>query len=203
MKTKIPINWLYSITTLVGFLFFASLIFFVFFNKDAETRMTSVAYDSDYILQTEESNQLPIRMMIPKISVDAPVEYMGLTSDGSMDAPVEPSSVGWFHPGTIPGEIGSAVIDGHSGWKGNEKAVFDNLHKLKKGDKVYVENKKKEITTFIVTKTQTYDPDADTSQVFGSNDGLSHLNIITCAGVWDEIEKSHSNRLVVFTNKDF
>jgi len=178
MKTKIPINWLYSITTLVGFLFFASLIFFVFFNKDAETRMTSVAYDSDYILQTEESNQLPIRMMIPKISVDAPVEYMGLTSDGSMDAPVEPSSVGWFHP-------------------------FDNLHKLKKGDKVYVENKKKEITTFIVTKTQTYDPDADTSQVFGSNDGLSHLNIITCAGVWDEIEKSHSNRLVVFTNKDF
>jgi len=35
-----------------------------------------------------------------------------------------------------------------------------------------------------------------------SNDGKAHLNLITCAGVWDEVEKSHSSRLVVFADME-
>ena len=57
-----------------------------------------------------------------------------------MDVPKQPDDVAWFDLGFRPGQKGSAVIDGHSGWKDNRPAVFDNLSKLKNGDKIYVED---------------------------------------------------------------
>jgi len=70
---------------------------------------------------------LPVRLKIPKINVDSAFEYVGLTPQGAMDVPKGPAEVGWFKLGTRPGEIGSAVVAGHSGWKNGIPAVFDNL----------------------------------------------------------------------------
>lgn len=144
----------------------------------------------------------PVRFKIPIINVDTTVEYVGLTPDGAMDSPVGPAPVGWYNLGPRPGEQGSAVIDGHSGWKGGIPAVFDDLYKVKIGDKVYVENDMGVTTTFIVREVKVYNPNADASNVFVSNDGKSHLNLITCTGFWNKILKSHSSRLVVFTDKE-
>ena len=130
----------------------------------------------------------PIRLKIPKIKADAIVEYVGLTPEGRMDVP--------------KGEIGSAVIAGHSGWKNNKPAVFDNLNKLKKGDKIYIEDEKGTIIIFVVREKRLYDPNADATEVFSSSDEKAHLNLVTCEGVWDEVTKSRSKRLVVFTDKE-
>ncbi len=145
---------------------------------------------------------LPVRLKIPSINIDASVEYVGLTPDGAMDVPKERANVAWFDPGTRPGEIGSAVIAGHYGWKEGKASVFDNLYKLRKGDKIYVEDDKGAVISFVVRESRRYDPDADASDVFSSNDGKSHLNLVTCEGVWDEVSKSYSKRLVVFTDKE-
>ena len=145
---------------------------------------------------------LPVRLKIPKINVDAVVEYVGLTPDGAMDTPNGPRDIAWYKLGPKPGDVGSAVMDGHSGWNNGIPAVFDNLYKLKKGDKIYVENDMGVTTTFIVREIGKYDPNADASDVFISNDGKSHLNLITCTGFWNKIWKSHSERLVVFTDKE-
>jgi sortase A len=119
-----------------------------------------------------------------------------------MDVPKGPDNVGWFKLGIRPGEKGSAVIAGHSGWKNNIPAVFDNLHKLKKGDKIYFEDKNGKGTTFIVRELRSYYPTADAEDVFISSDGKAHLNLITCEGIWNEVTKSRSERLVVFTDKE-
>lgn len=145
---------------------------------------------------------LPMRLKIPRINIDATVEYVGLTSDGAMDVPKGPAEVAWYKLGPRPEEIGSAVIAGHSGWKNNKKAVFDNLNKLKKGDKIYVEGEKGVIITFVVREKRLYDPNADATDVFSSSDGKIHLNLVTCEGVWDEVTKSRSKRLVIFTDKE-
>ena len=145
---------------------------------------------------------LPVNIKIPSINVDAKVEYVGLTKDGAMSAPAGPSETGWFYLGTRPGEEGSSVIDGHSGWKNNIPAVFDNLYKVNIGDKVYVQDDKGKIVTFIVREIKKYDPNADASSVFTSKDGKAHLNLITCTGFWNAILKSHSQRLIVFTDKE-
>jgi len=68
--------------------------------------------------------------MIPSINIDAAIEYVGLTSNGAMAVPKGPNDVGWFELGPRPGDIGSAVIAGHDGWKDGIPAVFDNLSKL-------------------------------------------------------------------------
>lgn len=142
----------------------------------------------------------PIRITIPSIKVDASVEDVGITKNGLMDSPKGPDTVGWFHLGTIPGEIGSAVMDGHSGWVNNTPAVFDDLYKVKKGDEIQVENSNGVILTFIVRETKKYSPDADATDVFKSDDNGIHLNLITCTGFWNTILKSRSQRLVVFTD---
>lgn len=143
-----------------------------------------------------------LRLKIPRINVDAAVESVGLTPDGAMDAPKGPADAAWFNLGPRPGEIGSAVVDGHFGRYNGVPAVFDNLSKLQKGDKLYVEDDTGATTIFVVRESRSYDPKADATDVFGSSDGKAHLNLITCEGVWDKTQKSYSDRLVVFADKE-
>ena len=154
-------------------------------------------------LPTEERVNLglPVRLRIPKINVDAFVEYVGLTSQGEVGIPKDPANAAWFDLGPRPGENGNSIIVGHYGWNNNIPAVFDNLYKLKSGDKIYIEDEKGAIITFIVRESRRYDPGADVSYVFNSNDGGGRLNLITCEGIWNKVSKSYSKRLVVFTDK--
>ncbi len=115
--------------------------------------------------------------------MDAAVELVGLTPSGDMDTPKGLGNVAWFNLGSRPGESGSAVITGHSGiWENGEETVFNNLHTLRKDDTFSIEDEKGVISTFIVRESRKYDPEADASDVFISNDGKSHLNLITCIG---------------------
>jgi len=152
-------------------------------------------------LQEKTNSSLLMRLKIPSINIDATIDYVGLTPDGTMDVPKGPNDVAWYNLGTRPGGTGSAVIDGHSGYKDNKPAVFDNLYKLQKGDKIYVEDEKGVIITFMVREIRKYDPKAEAGDVFVSSDAKAHLNLITCTGIWDETEKSRSERLVVFTDE--
>ncbi len=145
---------------------------------------------------------IPVRLKIPSLNVDTAVEQVGIASDGAMDVPKEPNEVAWFNLGPRPGEIGSAVIAGHSGYKDNRPAVFDNLSKLQKGDKIYTEDEKGAIATFVVRDFKDYDPKANAVDVFGSGDGIAHLNLVTCSGIWNKIDKTHSDRLVIFSDKE-
>jgi sortase A len=155
-----------------------------------------------FVFPKEAIFSLPVRLRIPIINVDAPVEYVGIAADGAMAVPKGSEEVAWYEPGPRPGESGSAVMAGHYGYKDNKPAVFDGLYKLRKGDKVYVEDEKGIVTTFIVRETRNYDPKADATYIFSSNDGMAHFNLITCEGVWNKDQKSYSKRLVVFTDKE-
>lgn len=157
---------------------------------------------------TQEQDQvssanLPARLKIPGIDVDAAVELVGLTPAGDMDTPKKPEDVAWFNLGTRPGEKGSAVITGHYGtWKNGKGSVFDNLHKLRQGDKIFVEDDNGSTTVFVVRESRSYDPSADAIDVFSSNDEKAHLNLTTCEGIWNKDSKIYSERLVVFTDKE-
>jgi LPXTG-site transpeptidase (sortase) family protein len=145
---------------------------------------------------------LPIRLKIPEIGVNVPFEYVGLTLQGAMGVPSGPVDAAWFDLGPRPGEIGSAVIAGHEGWEDNIPAVFDNLRLLHQGNKIYVEDATGATTTFVVREVRMYGENEGAQDVFSSNDGKAHLNLITCGGTWSAATESYSNRLVVFTDKE-
>jgi LPXTG-site transpeptidase (sortase) family protein len=144
---------------------------------------------------------LPMRLEIPKLGVDAAIDYVGITSQGELGVPTGPANAGWYDLGPRPGEKGNAVIDGHFGYKNHIPAVFDNLHTLQKGDKLYVKDIKGITATFVVRELRTYGPADYAPAVFRSSDGKAHLNLITCEGTWNQTQKSFSNRLVVFADK--
>jgi LPXTG-site transpeptidase (sortase) family protein len=154
--------------------------------------------------QSLDAFGLPSRLKIPKIKIDAKVEHMGLTPDGVMDVPDGPVDVAWFNLGPRPGDVGSAVIAGHYGtWENGEGSVFDNLNKLKPGDKIYVEDEKGMGITFLVNKVVIYGQNDNASTIFRSSDGKAHLNLITCEGDWNKDQKTYSGRLVVFSDASY
>ncbi len=144
---------------------------------------------------------IPIRLVIPKIKVDALIETKGISALGAMEVPKGPTTTAWFDLGPRPGERGSAVIAGHFGWKDGISAVFDGLHTLEKGDKIMIFDAKGAETFFLVREVRSYGENENASDVFGSADGGAHLNLVTCEGVWNKARKSYSDRVVVFADK--
>ena len=144
----------------------------------------------------------PVRIKIPRIGVNAVIESIGLAADGSMGIPKKPRNVAWYQLGPRPGETGNAVISGHTDWYYGITGAFLNLRKLKPGDKIAVQDDRGAVISFVVRESRKYDASADATDVFVSTDGKAHLNLITCAGVWDRRAKQYTLRLVVFADRE-
>jgi len=145
---------------------------------------------------------LPVRLVIPAIGVDSAIEDAVITPDGVMDVPSNSVNVAWFSLGPHPGQEGSAVIGGHFGIKNGVPFVFYDLDKLRIGDQVYIVNDRDETIPFIVQSVKSFDRNADATTVFTSSDGLAHINLITCEGIWNQSNGSYPQRLVVFTDEE-
>ena len=143
----------------------------------------------------------PARLAVASIGIDTPIKEVELTADGDMAIDDSIDSAAWYRLGPEPGEQGSAVIAGHYGWKDGQAAVFNKLHTLKAGDKIVVSDKAGTEIAFVVRELREYSPDADATEVFRSNDGKAHLNLITCIGSWNLSAQSYTKRLVVFTDQ--
>jgi LPXTG-site transpeptidase (sortase) family protein len=142
----------------------------------------------------------PVRIKIPSLNVNATIERVTLAADGSMDVPKDPDNAGWYALGPRPGETGSAAIAGHVNWWGGVKGVFEHLSALKPGDIITIENDFGKNIYFVVREARTYDADADATEIFSTNDGKAHLNLITCTGLWDKGAQQYAKRLVVFAD---
>jgi sortase (surface protein transpeptidase) len=79
--------------------------------------------------------------------------------------------------------------------------MFDKLINIRVGDKIYVKDENGNISVFVVVKSKVYGENDDASQVFHSNDGKIHLNLITCSGDWNKEKQSYSDRLVIFADR--
>ncbi len=138
----------------------------------------------------------PKQLRIPLIKVDAKIQYVGIAKNEKMATPNNFTDVGWFQNGVIPGDKGSAVIDGHVDNGLAFPAVFADLNKLKIGDDIYVDTIGGNALHFKVINIKNYDAEAKTNEIFDQNDG-NYLKLITCAGVWSILHHTHNQRLVV------
>jgi LPXTG-site transpeptidase (sortase) family protein len=143
---------------------------------------------------------LPVRLQIPVIGVDSAIEDALITPDGRMDVPAGTIDVAWFALGPHPGEVGSAVIGGHYGIQNGVPFVFYKLDTLKVGDNVYIVDDANNTLTFIVRAIKSFARTADATTVFSSTDGVAHLNLITCEGIWNQVNGNYPDRLVIFTD---
>jgi LPXTG-site transpeptidase (sortase) family protein len=141
----------------------------------------------------------PSTLSIPKIGVNAPVEYVATDALGRMGVPVNYWNVAWYQPGTVPGQPGNAVIAGHVDSAQLGPVVFWNLRNLVPGDYVYVTTTTGATLTFVVTEVASYHVDsAPLQRIFGGSTDRN-LNLITCEGYFDPSLRDYDQRRVVYT----
>jgi sortase A len=139
-------------------------------------------------------------LIIPSLKIKAVVERVGLNkTNNEVEVPKGHGHVGWYTPGVRPGEIGTAVINGHFARKTSGWAVFNDLYKLREGDAVSITDNKGKVLNFVVQSSHIYDVNVRPSKVYFSTSG-AHLNLITCAGTWINSLHGFNKRLVIFTD---
>ncbi|GGF22216.1 hypothetical protein GCM10010954_21310 [Halobacillus andaensis] len=140
----------------------------------------------------------PTHIKIPSIDVDAPIEQVGILDNGQMGVPENIDNVGWFEPGTKPGDPGNSVLAGHVDSKSGP-AVFFYLDQLEEGDEIIVSNDNGDERTYTVQHMESYPyADAPIQDIFGPSDEKK-LNLITCTGTFNRDQGTHEERLVVYT----
>jgi LPXTG-site transpeptidase (sortase) family protein len=121
----------------------------------------------------------PIRLLVPRLHVDAPVVPIG--APGRVLVPPDnPQMLGWWEDGAVPGAAtGGALITGHTVHTGG--GAFDDLETLRPGDPVRVRTAKGPIR-YEVTGVTVYRKASlarDAAKVFRQR-GPGRLVLITC-----------------------
>ncbi len=149
----------------------------------------------------QDTTTRPVHLLIPSIKVNAFVEPVSVLANGELETPTQNPwyNVGWYESGTLPGEQGSAVIDGHLDRPGGTPAVFWNLHHIHTGAAVIVIDAQGRNIHFHVTRVAFYQPQSAPLQEIFGNAGGTYLNLITCAGDWIPSERQTTLRQVVYT----
>jgi sortase (surface protein transpeptidase) len=140
------------------------------------------------------------RVQIPSIGVDTKLIGLDLKPHtNQLKAPLDFNVAGWYVNGTIPGNIGPAVIDGHVD-SPTAPGVFLHLSKLKIGAQIAVTLSNKEVKTFVVTKTMPFPKTKfPTDEVYGPTP-TPQLRVITCDGIFNKATGHYLDNLVVFAS---
>jgi Sortase domain len=157
----------------------------------------------------DQSNVAPMRLLIPRIGLSAGILALGPAANGAMQAPQRGGpddpiwgEVYWWKVGTIPGQIGNAVIAGHVNRPDGSPSAFTYLDNLRVGDSIEIQTAGGQTLVFRVTEKATPSAyvrssnDPTMGRIFGP--ALApHLNLITCWGQWDG--KEYNQRLVIYS----
>jgi sortase (surface protein transpeptidase) len=139
---------------------------------------------------------VPVQIDIPKIGAHAAVVPLGQDDDGSMSAPSDPDTVGWFAPGPGIGAPGNALLDGHVDWGGSLR-VFGLLRDLEPGDSLQVTDANGDVFGYSVQWIQLYPADgAPVADIFRQT-GQEEITLITCGGAFDRSAHRYVARWVV------
>ena len=137
------------------------------------------------------------RVVIPAIGVDSGLAPLGVDGAGALVPPSDFAQAGWFSAGTLPGEVGPAVIAGHVDSHAGP-AVFFRLEDLTDGDPVQVLRSDGRTVSFRVTRVAQYPKDRfATTEVYGPTAG-PELRLITCGGTFDRSRRSYEDNVVVY-----
>lgn len=129
----------------------------------------------------------PVRVVIPAAGVDAPLTRLGLDDKGALRPPPahETDLAGWYGDGTVPGEVGTAIVAGHVDTPLGP-GVFYGLGSLTRGDTVAVVREDLRTAVFTVDAVEVHDKSSfPDDKVYGSSD-RPELRVITCGGGYSE-----------------
>jgi LPXTG-site transpeptidase (sortase) family protein len=143
----------------------------------------------------------PVRIVIPAISVSAPVIPLGLNPDRTLEVPKNFAETGWFTGGPEPGERGGAVIAGHVDSK-TGPAVFYRLRQLVRGDVIKILLKDGSTVHFVVSSSMAVPKNRFPTKLVYSKAHDPALRLVTCGGAFDRATGHYLDNYIVFATLD-
>jgi Sortase domain len=138
----------------------------------------------------------PVRLVVPAIGVNSPLEALHRLPNGSLQSPTEWGVAGWYADGVRPGDQGPAVIAGHVD-SVSGPAVFYQLRDLHEGDTIDVQQQDRHTLRFVVDDVHVYPKNLfPTLAVYGPTPEAD-LRLITCTGDFDWVHHNYLDNLVV------
>ena len=137
-----------------------------------------------------------MRLKIPAIGVNAPVEVKSVDAEGVMEDPSSPDAVAWYDFTSRPEDGGNAVFAGHLDYAGVGPAVFWELGSVAKGDEVTVTQPDGRVFTYQITSVRSVPADSDASDIVAPSD-VARITIITCDGSFDPSSQEYDQRVIV------
>ena len=155
--------------------------------------------NKNYLQDYQVGLALPRVLAIKKINVAARIMQVGVDNDGKMGVPKTAYDVAWYNGSSRPGEAGAMVVDGHVQGVGGP-AIFADLKRLAVGDQITVERGDGKVFTYTVKKFETVPVEkVDMGRLLVSVDtNVPGLNLITCAGGYDNVADSFDSRTIVY-----
>jgi sortase (surface protein transpeptidase) len=148
----------------------------------------------------DETTVAPVRVRVPAIGVDSELLGLGTDAAGALEPPADFARAGWFAQGTIPGDVGPAVVAGHVD-SVDGPAVFSRLRDLAPGNEVLVDRADGTTVRFTVTEVARYPKDDfPTGAVYGPTT-RAELRLVTCGGDFDRSARSYEDNVVVFARR--
>ena len=144
------------------------------------------------------------RLIIPAISVDAPVTPNAVDRDGQMPSPDGPQDVIWYDFSALPGlggrpgAGGNTILAGHVDYHGYGPAVFWDLRNVKQGDEITVRLRDGSEYKYTARSNRIVDPAAASFNEIVASTTEESLTVITCAGDFDPATRNYDMRRVVW-----
>jgi hypothetical protein len=145
-------------------------------------------------------HSLPVSIEIPAIGVHSVLLHLGVKPGGAMQVPpLQKAGVAaWYKYSVTPGQIGTAVIEGHVDTK-QGPAVFFRLGALRPGDLINVRLADGITAVFRVTGTRQYlKSKFPAKTVYRDATRFAALRLITCGGAFDFATSQYLSSTVVY-----
>lgn len=146
---------------------------------------------------TQTAVPAPVRLVVPALGVDAPVDAVGVEPDGQMTLPEDVARVGWYRFGPAPGSDGSAVIAGHVDDAEQGLGAIAPLGEAAVGTEVQVTDAAGTTTTWRVVSRELITKQALPVDTLFRRDGPPRLTLITCGGPFLPEYRSYRDNVVV------
>jgi sortase (surface protein transpeptidase) len=141
-------------------------------------------------------SQVPVRLRIPSLGVDAPVGPVAKAADGTVEVPTRWEDVGWFDAGARPGEDGPSVLLGHVDSKAGP-AVFARLPTAPAGTVVEVVGDRGQVTRWRVERTEQHPKTRFPTEAVYLPALRPELRLVTCGGEFDRATGHYRDNVVV------
>ncbi|MGY1773758.1 class F sortase [Blastococcus sp. SYSU D00813] len=139
----------------------------------------------------------PVRLAVPALGVDVPLDPVGVAADGQMELPADVDRVGWYRYGPVPGAPGSAVLAGHVDDAEQGLGALAPLREAEPGDEVLVTDATGTTSRWrIVARELITKQELPLGQLF-AREGAPRLVVVTCGGPFLPEYRSYRDNVVV------